>query len=213
MSMITFGSTFEVQSTTVAQPLVGSWVTAGLSNPSDSALTLTLGTASASGNDATNIFGGASYAMSIRQAVLVDPAGGNREVVNISAVSGNTITLGVQTTHELQSGRTRDNPVTRFSHVSGAFGTGTFIIPFLEVNNILVFFEDGATGQWLYLGNSLAMTALSHSFAKIAKVASGVQPISYTMTNNSPSNSFDTDEFMVLGTTVGDTYRAAFSIV
>ena len=42
---------FKLQSSTVPQPLVGSWITAGIGGPSNAPLTLTLGTAMNAGND------------------------------------------------------------------------------------------------------------------------------------------------------------------
>jgi hypothetical protein len=192
-----------VQSTTVPQPLLGSWITAGIGAPATRPITLTLGTATSSGNDATNLFHPGDPAW------IIDPNGANAEAVLISGVSGNTVTLGPQSSMDALGGA---NPVTRSTHVSGAFGVGSFILLNFDVNNVYVSFEDGATGAWLYLGNAINMTATYRRFAKLAKVAAGTQPQAYGAAESSPGNPFRTSEFWVLGTNVGDLYNAAFCV-
>jgi len=186
-----------VQSTTVPQPLLGSWITAGIGAPATRPITLT------PGNDATNLFHPGDPAW------IIDPNGANAEAVLISGVSGNTVTLGPQSSMDALGGA---NPVTRSTHVSGAFGVGSFILLNFDVNNVYVSFEDGATGAWLYLGNAINMTATYRRFAKLAKVAAGTQPQAYGAAESSPGNPFRTSEFWVLGTNVGDLYNAAFCV-
>src|SRR5438552_278671 len=105
-------ATMALQSSTVPQPLVGSWITAGISGARSIPIVVTLGTQTVSPNvDASAIFNKAGD-----RALLVDPDGTNVEDVMISNVSGNTVTIG---TH-------RGGVATRFPHISGVFGTGTF---------------------------------------------------------------------------------------
>lgn len=192
-----------VQSTTVAQPLLGSWITAGIGAPSNHPITLTLGTATSSGNDATNLFRPGDPVW------LVNADGSGAEAVAISGVSGNTVTLGPQTTMDAIGG---PNPVTRFAHASGAFGTGTFIALSWDANNVYVTYEDGATGAWLYLGNAYNMTATYRRIAKLAKVTGGTQPQSYSASMASPGNPFRVSEMWVLGTSVGDLYNVSLRV-
>jgi hypothetical protein len=188
-------STFTVKSTSVAQPLFGSWVTAGagFAAPSSVPITLTLGTALTSGNDASIFHPG-------DEAWLIDPTGSsplNAEPIRIQSVLNNTVTLGNQTDMSAQGGA---NPVTRFPHYVGVVGTGTFIIPKQKANNFLVTFEDGGTGTFLYIGCSPAMTASAYRVYKLAKVAAGVQPNYYSPTMSGPGNPFDLSELFVVGT-------------
>ena len=198
MAFRTFGSTFAVASTVTPQPLVGSWVTAGLGGPSQNLLTLTLGTATSSGNDAANIF------VPGDTAFLINPDGSNSEAVLITAVKNNTVTLGTQTTSAAIGGQ---NPVTVYQHASGVLGTGTFIALLANFNNVYITYEDGAVGQWLYIGNSYAMTATAHRIAKLAKVATNTMPYSYSASASSPANPFSSNEPWVLGTSVADAYN------
>src|SRR5208283_2960313 len=78
---------FEIASSTVPQPMFGSWVTAvspvnGFANPSGAPLTLTLGTAQSSGNDALQIFAPGE------EAWLVDPSNTNAGGVHGEAAIG-----------------------------------------------------------------------------------------------------------------------------
>lgn len=204
MAFRVFGSTFAVASTTVPQPLVGSWVTAGLSKPAQNPLVLTLGTATASGNDAANIFRAGD------QAWLINADGTNAEPVNIGAVLNNTVILEPQNVGAVVGGI---NPVTVYQHASGAIGTGTFIALQLSFNNMYITYEDGATGQWLYLGNKWNMTATANRIAKLAKVAANTMPYSYSATETSPGNPFSLSELWTLGTTVADTYNVSLCVV
>ena len=195
---------FKLQSSTVPQPLVGSWITAGIGGPSNAPLTLTLGTAMNAGNDATQIFQAGDHAL------LVDPSGANAEDVYISATSGNTVTLNPKA--NLGTGVSGMSPVTEKTHVSGVFGTGTFIILNNQANNLFVSFEDGATGSWLYIGNAFNMTAVFRRIVKLAKVASGNMPFNYGATMNFFGNPFAMSELWVLGT-LNDLYNVSFAIV
>jgi hypothetical protein len=204
MAFRTFGSTFAVASTVIPQPLVGSWVTAGLDGPAKNPITLTLGTATSSGNDAANIFRPGD------QAWLINAGGTNPEPVLISSVLNNTLILGQQNVGAVVGGI---NPVTIYQHASGGIGTGTFILLQMNFNNIYVTLEDGATGQWLYLGNAWNMTATSHRISKLAKVAANVMPYFYSASESSPANPFSSSELWTLGTTVADTYNVSLCVV
>lgn len=200
MAFLTF-SQFKIQSTTVAQPLLGSWITAGISAPSMQPITVSLGSVSNTTGigDANGIFTVGDDVM------LVDPGGLNIEHARISGLGFNTVTLGA-----MAVGAT--NPVTRKTHVSGAFGTGTFILPHKDVNNISVSFEDGATGSWLYVGNQWNMTATYRRISKLAKVASNAMPNVWTATENSPGNPFRTSELWTLGTSTNDLYNVTLEV-
>ena len=82
-----------IASSSSPQPAFGSWVTAGagFTAPAGSPITLTLGTAAASGNDASQMF------IAGEAAWLVDPNGANGEDVRIASVLNNTVTLGPKT--------------------------------------------------------------------------------------------------------------------
>jgi hypothetical protein len=198
------GSTFTLAGTSQPQPLLGSWITAGagITAPAGMPITLTLGTASTSGNDATNIF------VAGEPALLLDPNGSHMETVRIASVSANTVTLGNSTDMSAQGGQ---NPVTRFPHVAGAIGTGTWIMPKQMANNFLVDLEDGGTGTWLYIGCSWAMTATAYRVFKLNKVAAGVQPQYYSSAMYSPGNPFDISEVFVMGT-AGDIFNISIAI-
>lgn len=195
---------FKALSTTVPQPLIGSYITAGIGAPSNVPITLTLGAVSSAGNDATNIFVKGEYAW------LINPDGTGGEKAWISGVSGNTVTLGSQTQYAI--GDSGLSPVTQRTHVSGAFGTGTFIALYYDFNNLFVEFEDGGTGTFLYLGNAYNMTAAYRRIAKLAKTSSGAMPSSYSVTQTSPGNPFQTSELWVLGTAANDLYNANICI-
>lgn len=187
---------FQIQSTTVAQPLIGSWITAGIGGPSNQPLTLTLGSACAgSGFSDSQVFIPGS------QALLIDPNGSNAEIVTVqSIVAGanvNQIVLGPRTGGGLSSGY--DNPVTLNKHVSGGFGTGTFILLHVEFNSVYVQPEDGNSGTYLYIGNQFNMTPTYKRIVKLAKVTSGSQPNDWSNTENSPGNPFISSELWVLG--------------
>jgi hypothetical protein len=206
---------FTLASSTVAQPLVGSWITAGIGAPSKAPITLTLGTATVTTGsvcDATSIFGGpAGQSIAGMNALIVDPAGGNAEDVLITSIGGttvNTVTLGYKKTG-VGGG---PGVVTENSHVSGAFGTGSFIIPNTTANNLLVTLEDGGTGNFLYIGNSYNMSATFRRIFKLPKVASLANPYYYSATENFFGNPFAMSELFVLGTS-GDQYNVSFAIV
>jgi len=204
---------FKIAATNTPQPLFGSWVTAvspanGLNSSAGAPLVLTLGTAQNSGNDASQIFNPGE------DAWLVDPSltnkgGVNGEAVHIAAVSGNTVTLGPKTLSPTYGHSVR--PFTENPHVAGALGTGSFIIPKQLLNNFLVDLEDGGTGTFLYLGNSMLMTSVLWRFYKLAKVASGTQPQFYTAGMFSMGNSFDISELWVVGTS-GDQYCVSINV-
>jgi hypothetical protein len=203
MAFRTF-AVFKIQSNTVPQPMVGSWISAGIGGPSNAPITLTLGTATSAGNDATNIFKAGDHAL------LLDPSGANAEDVYISAVSGNTVSLGPKA--QLGTGPGGLSPVTEFSHVSGAFGTGTFITPNGQANNLFVACEDGNTGTWLYIGNAFNMTATFRRIVKLAKTAAGVMPFNYGATENFFGAPFPMSELFVFGT-LNDLYNVSFAIL
>ncbi len=195
------GAVAIVQSTTVAQPLIGSWITASsapMSGPIQTPITLTLGNATDNTFDATDFF---------RQGDpvwIIDPNGANAEKCRIQSVpvgSSNTVVLGVQNDFGNYSLR---NP-----HVAGAFGTGSFIALGLMVNNFLLQFEDGATGTYLYLGNQYNMSAVFRRIFKLTKVAAATQPQYYSAAEGFFGAPFDPSELWVLGTTVGDLFNVS----
>jgi len=200
-------STFTVKATNTPQPLFGSWVTAGpaafVAGPCGMPVTLTLGTALTSGNDASMFHPG-------DEAYLIDPTGStplNAEPIRIQSVLNNTVTLGNQTDMSTQG----QNPVTRFAHYVGAVGVGTFIMPRQMANNFLITLEDGGTGTFLYIGCSPSMTATAYRIFKLAKTATGVQPQYYSSAMFSPGNPFLMPEVFVVGA-AGDIYNVSISI-
>ena len=196
------GAVAKVQSTTVAQPLIGSWITAGIGAPSRVPLTITLGTATDNNTDALDFFQVGD------PVLLINPNGANAETCRIQSIAsgaGNTVTLGPQNDN--------GNNVTRYSHVSGVFGTGTFIALATDNQNFYVQYEDGATGAWLYLGNQYNMTAIFHRFTKLAKVPAGVQPYSYSASENFFGAPFRMSEIWVLGTSVGDLFNVSLGVL
>lgn len=194
MALLTFPR-FQVQSTTVAQPLTGSFITAGIGKPSNVPLTLTLGNLCAnSGFSDSQVF------IPGTPALLIDPSGANAEIVTVaSIVAGanvNQITLGPKT---IVTPGGSSNPVTEKSHVSGIFGTGTWILLHVNANAIFVEPEDGNSGAFMYFGNAIDMTPTFNRAVKLAKVASGSQPNTFASTQSSPGNPFITSEWWVLG--------------
>jgi hypothetical protein len=184
----------------VPQPLIGSWITAGvgITTPSRQPLTLTLGNACSAGNDAAQLFGLGD------PVLLIDPNGANGENCRISAVSGNTVTLGPQNDDQ--------NWVTRYPHVAGAFATGTFISLGIDVNNVYVQTEDGNTGAWFYIGSQYNFTAAFGRISKLAKVVAGVQPYSYSASENFFGAPFRASELWVLGT-AGDQWTPTLGVL
>lgn len=197
------GAVLKVAATNTPQPMFGSWVTAGagFTAPSDSPLTLTLGTEANAGNDATQLF------VAGEAVWLLDPNGTHGETAYLSSISGNTVTLGPKTSSGL-SGR---NPVTEYPHVVGGIGVGTFIFPKQMFNNYLINLEDGGTGAFLYLGNAYNMTTAFRRFYKLAKTTAGVQPQFYDAGMFSAGNSFDLSELWVYGT-ANDTYNVSLNV-
>lgn len=207
MAFRTF-AVFAIQTTNTPQPLCGSWVTAGLGNPSNAPITLTLGAATTSGNDATNIFAVGSHAL------LINPPGSalgaNAEDVYIGAVSGNTVTLNPKASLGTQPGGL--SPVTELAHTSGVFNTGTFIIPNFHANNMFVAREDGGTGVWMYIGNNPSMTATFRRIVKLNNVGANVMPFNYSATENFFGAPFAVSEIYVMGT-AADQYNVSFCIL
>jgi hypothetical protein len=206
-------ATMSVQSTSTPQPFWGSWiasvVSGSLASPAGSPLTLTLGTACAAGNDATQLF------QPNDPVWLIDPNGGNAEMCRIQGVGAgsggqqaggaNNITLGIQNDY--------GNYVTRNPHVAGAFGTGTFIAYGGDVNNILLVYEDGGTGPWLYLGNQYNFTAAYRRIVKLPSASSGTQPSFFNATENFFGAPFRVSELWVFGSNAGDEYVPSLGIL
>jgi hypothetical protein len=207
---------FVLGSSTIPQPLFGSWVTAvspanGFATGSGAPLTLTLGTAQNAGHDAIQIF------QQGEQAWLVDPSSSNKggvhgEVVTIASIvsptSNNQVVLGPKT--NVSSGGI-SNMFTENPHVAGAIGTGSWLIPKQLINNFLVQYEDNGAGPFLYLGNSMNMTAVLYRFFKMASVSLNSQPAFYDASMTSPGNPYDVSELWVLGTS-GDLYDVSLNI-
>jgi hypothetical protein len=130
------------------------------------------------------------------------------ETVLIKTVANNTVTLGYSTDTTAQGGA---NPVTRYPHVAGAIGTGTWIMPKQMANNFLVMYEDGGTGAFMYIGCSWKMTATAYRVFKLSKVSANVQPQYYSSALFSPGNGFDASEWFVFGT-AGDQWNLSVAI-
>jgi len=193
----------QVASSSQPQPAFGSWVTAGagLAAPSDVPITLTLGTACASGNDAAQLF------VAGEPAWIVKPDNSLFETVFIKSVTNNTLVLGNQTL----STPTRDNYVTLNAYPVGAIGTGAFLIPKPNFNNIIVVYEDGGTGPWLYMGKGPLFTSAINRIFKLPNVASGVYPAYWNSAMSSPGNPFDLSEIYIRGT-AGDQFTTSLNI-
>jgi hypothetical protein len=189
----------KIANTTIPQPFAGSWITAGaLAAPATIPIVLTLGGASSSGSDATNIFIPGDFAL------IINADGSNAENVFITAVSGNTVTLGYK--KNLQPG-----VVTEKTHPVGTIGTGAFILINNVYNNYYMQTEDGNTAV-MYLGNAWNMTATFRRIAKLQKVTGGTQPIDTSDTENFFGNPFAASELWVLGT-ANDQFTPVFSQV
>jgi hypothetical protein len=204
VAFLTFAA-LTIQSATVPQPLTGSWISAGLSAPTDVPITITLGTASVTGSDASNLFRAG------QEAWLINVDGSGAESVIVGAVSANTLTLNPK---HLSTRDAAISPVTQYPHASGAFGTGTFIAPHLQVNSAFVQGIGGAGGAYLYIGNAYNMTANYRLIAAISKVASGVQPYFWNSTESSPGNPFISSELWILGGAglTTDSYSPSFNV-
>ncbi len=195
---------FKIQSTATPQPLCGSWITAGLTAPvpGNHPTTITLGTALESGNDASTIFKAGEYAL------IIDPNGANQETVLIQSVLNNTLTLGYLN---------QTSAVTVNPHVSGAFGTGSFIIPNSAVNNIYIQTLDGNSAE-IDVGTAYNMTPPGGTpsgfrmISKLTKVAAGTQPIDWSAAIAFGGDAFNTSEIWVVGT-ANDQYLASFGIL
>ena len=191
------------------QPAFGSWVTAvsptpGFAQAAYAPLTLTLGNAASSGNDASQMFKAGE------DAWLINVDGSGAEQVRIAKVTNNTVILGPKTGIST-TGRT--NPFTEFAHAAGAIGTGTFILPKQMTNNVLVTYQDGSAGPWLYIGSSPLFTVAPNYLViyKIAFAIAGTQPPYWNAGLFSPGNPIDSSELFVLGTT-GDQYFTTLAI-
>lgn len=208
MAFRSFG-VLHVQSTSQPQPLVGSWISAGIGAPTQDPIVLTLGTISGASatSDAQVLFQPGDYVW------LIDPSGANGEPAIISSVNvaANQVTLGPQTT----GGIAGNNPVTTKSHISGAFGTGTFIALALDVNNTLVQMEDGASGTWTYIGVSYAMTATYRRIFKLPKVGSSSNPFFWDASESFGGNPFRLSELWILGGSgnSSDGYTPSFCVL
>lgn len=200
--------TIQGTSNVTPQPAWGSWITAVVSGtlavPSSSPVTVTLGNATANGlnSDASGLF------QPNTQAWLIDPNGANFETVYIGGVSGNNLTLNPKPNRPVNA--PAPNFVIENPHVAGVIGTGTYILPKVNMNNILVIYEDGGTGPWLYLGNSPLMTTAKYRIYKIASVSAGTQPGYYSAAMFS-ANPFDVSELFVLGPN-SDRYTVSLNV-
>ena len=209
--MLTFPS-FSIKSTSIAQPLIGSFITAGIGAPSNQPLTLTLGNLTlGSGQYDNQVF------IAGTQAYLIDPGGANAEIVTVQSIlqsgsNSNQIALGPKT--NVTPGGS-SNPVTEHSHVSGAFGVGTWILLHVDFNSIFVQEVDGNSGTYIYIGNSISMTSTYKLIAKLAKVGSGSQPNFWNSGMGSPGNPFMSSEFWVLGGSgnASDSYNVSLNQV
>ena len=103
------------------------------------------------------------------------------------------------------------NPVTRFAHVAGVVGTGTYILPKQMANNFLVTYEDGGTGLFMYVGCSPLMTATAFRIFKLPITTLNSNPFYYNSAMFSPGNPFDLAEIFMFGTT-GDKYNPSIVI-
>lgn len=207
--MLTFPR-FEIMGVSAPQPLIGSFITAGIGSPVNGIpTTITLGNLSeSSGQNDTQIFTPGSW------AVLIDPNGANvEEVIVQKIITGavvNQLVLGPKTS--VTPGGI-GNPVTENPHVSGVFGVGTWILPKLDYNSILVQPEDGNAANFLFIGNTFNFTATYKRIIKLAKVASGSQPNVWTNTCSSPGNPLISSELWILGATIGDAYTVSLNQV
>lgn len=198
MAFRSFGG-IKIQSSAFAtpQPLFGSWITAGIGAPSNVPLVLTLGTATeggGAGTDADILFSSGDWAW------IVDVGGTNWEPVLISAVAGNTVTLGPLTT----SAGGVSNPVTTKSHVSGAYGTGSWIIVKQMVSSLFVQGVDGNSGNFFYIGNRYNFNPYYRCLARIAKVTAGQMPYNWSSAAYGALNDFDSSEIWLAGDTAND---------
>lgn len=201
---------------TTPQPAWGSWVASVATGnnfgvPASSPLVLTLGNACVSGNDAAQLF-----SQFIGQyAYLIDPgypSTGNAEKVFIQSVSLNTLTLGPKPIRSASvSGMGTINPVTELGHVAGAIGTGSYILPAFDFNNGVITLEDGGTGAFLYIGNSMAMTTTSNRIWKLASTTTGSQPSFFSFGMFHPGNPFNMQEVWVVGT-AGDKWSVNINV-
>jgi hypothetical protein len=205
--------TFAIKTSNTVQPLFGSWVTGvspagGFTGPSMAPLTLTLGTAQNAGNDAAQIF------LPGEPAWLVDPSvskfgGVHGEEVRIASISANTLVLGPKT---LTNSRGQTALFTENAHATGALGTGSYLIPKQMVNNFLVQYEDGGTGPFLYLGNTMLMTGVLYRFYKLATAGTNTQPGCYDASMTSPGNPYDLSELWVYCANATDKYNVSLNI-
>jgi hypothetical protein len=212
--MLTFPR-FQVQSASIAQPLIGSFITAGIGTPTAGIpLTITLGNLSEnSGQYDNQIFTPGSW------AVLIDPTGVNMEEVLIqSIVTGASLSLANQLVLGPKTNVTAkgvSNPVTENPHVSGGLGVGTWILPKIDFNSILVQPEDGNAGAFIFIGNGYNMTANYKRIIKLAKVAASSQPNAWTNTCSSSGNALISSELWVLASAGGqnDAYTVSLNQV
>lgn len=194
----------KIKATNTPQPAFGSWVTAGagLNAPSDVPIILTLGDASdVADNDATQLFKAGE------EAWLVNPDNTHGEPVKIMSIAGNTVTLGPQTTVT----PTRSNPVTLFAHPVGPVGTGAYLIPKQLSNNVLVWYEDGGTGPWLYIGKTPDFTSTINRLFKLAFTTTGTPPAFWNAGLFSPGDPIDLSELYVSGL-IGDHFFTSVGI-
>lgn len=198
-------SLLQVQSPSRPQPVIGSWVGAGLSLPCAQPVEITLGGAAAGSGvtDAQALFRPGD------EVVLINPDGTGYEKAYISSMANaaqNKVVLGHQ--------HLADRPVTTQTHVSGIFGVGAFILLHAEVNNLAVQLADGAGSDYLYLGTAWNMTSTYLSFVKLAKVGAGSQPYLWSATETSAGNPFSTSELWILGGTGNslDGYTPSYAI-
>ena len=197
-----------LRSSSHPQPAFGSWITAvspatGLLQPASAPLTLTLGNAASSGNDASQMFKPGEGAWLIN----VDGSGG--EEVRIASVSGNTVTLGPKTNNSSKIA----NPYTESAHAAGALGTGTYILPKQMTNNVIIIYADGGAGPWLYIGSSPLFTITPYFLViyKLAFFITGTQPAYWNAGMFSPGNPIDASELFVAGTS-GDQFSTVLAI-
>jgi len=197
-----------VQSTTVAQPLAGTWITAGIGAPSNYPLTLTLGSAAAgSGYNDSLIFQPGD------PVLLIEPNGTNFEIATVGSIGGIANTLTLIPGNGAPAGNT--NPVTQFKHTSGAFGTGTFIMLGIDANSVFVQPADNNAGTYMYFGTAYNMTATFRCIMELPKVATGQNPYFFSSSILPGINPIRANELWVLGGSgnSSDAYRLSYSVL
>lgn len=179
---------FTIQAGGTPQPLVGTWLTATVTQPQVSASRLQGGLIQ---NSLTLTVNDSSMCVGAEYVNVIDPSSYATERVRL-------ITVPTSTTITVQG--------LQKSHVGGAYGTGAWVALGDMAESVVVQALDGNSGS-LFVGDAPQMVTATgvHVLKKITAAAAGTQPNEVEFSSHGPAFTQTLSQFWIDGTT-GDSY-------